>query len=63
MSGRDDILARLDEEGSYVSEEKEQYALEADSLLEDPEFWRKMGEEYPPPLIVTGKLPEHKELT
>jgi hypothetical protein len=52
----DNILARLDEEGSYASEEKEQYSLEADRLLEDPEFWRKMGEEYQQPLIVTGKL-------
>jgi hypothetical protein len=52
----DNILARLDEEGAYASEEKEQYALEADRLLEDPEFWRKMGEEYQQPLIVTGKL-------
>ena len=55
----DNILARLDEEGSYVSEEKEQYALEADRLLEDPEFWRKMGEEYQQPLIVTGRLGFH----
>jgi hypothetical protein len=52
----DNILARLDEEGSYASEEKEQFSLEADRLLEDPEFWRKMGEEYQQPLIVTGKL-------
>jgi len=52
----DNVLARLDEEGSYASEEKEQYALEADRLLEDPEFWRKMGEEYQQPLIVTGRL-------
>jgi hypothetical protein len=52
----DNILARLDEEGAYASEEKEQYALEADRLLEDPEFWRRMGEEYQQPLIVTGKL-------
>jgi hypothetical protein len=52
----DNILARLDEEGAYASEEKKQYALEADRLLEDPEFWRKMGEEYQQPLIVTGRL-------
>jgi hypothetical protein len=52
----DNILARLDEEGSYASEEKQQFSLEADRLLEDPEFWRKMGEEYQQPLIVTGKL-------
>jgi hypothetical protein len=52
----DNILARLDEEGSYASEEKMQFSLEADRLLEDPEFWRRMGEEYQQPLIVTGKL-------
>jgi hypothetical protein len=52
----DDILARLGEEGHYAKEEKEQYALEADRLLQNPEFWRKMGEEYQQPLIVTGKL-------
>jgi len=50
------ILAGIGEQGGYASEEKEQYALEADRLLEDPEFWRKMGEEYQQPLIVTGKL-------
>ena len=52
----DNILARLDEEGTYASEEKEQFSLEADRLLEDPEFWRKMGEEYQQPLIVSGRL-------
>ena len=52
----DNILARLAEQGEYASEEKEQYGLEADRLLEDPLFWRKMGEEYQQPLIITGKL-------
>ncbi len=52
----DNILARLGEQGVYASEEKEQYTLEADRLLEDPLFWRKMGEEYQQPLIITGKL-------
>jgi hypothetical protein len=49
-------LEKIGEGGSYNSEEKEQYRLEADRLLQDPEFWRKMGEEYQQPLIVAGKL-------
>jgi len=52
----DTILTRLGEQGGYADEEKDQYNLEADRLLQDPEFWRKMGEEYQQPLIVTGKL-------
>jgi len=49
-------LAKIGEGGSYNREEKEQYRLEADRILQDPEFWRKMGEEYQQPLIVAGKL-------
>jgi hypothetical protein len=49
-------LEKIGEGGSYNKEEKEQYRLEADRLLQDPEFWRKMGEEYQQPLIVAGKL-------
>jgi len=49
-------LEKIGEQGSYNKEEKEQYRLEADRILQDPEFWRKMGEEYQQPLIVTGKL-------
>jgi hypothetical protein len=49
-------LEKIGEGGSYNREEKEQYRLEADRLLQDPEFWRKMGEEYQQPLIVAGKL-------
>ena len=52
----DNLLARIGEQGAYASEEKEQFVLEADRLLEDPLFWRKMGEEYQQPLIITGKL-------
>jgi hypothetical protein len=50
------ILEKLGEGASYNKEEKEQFRLEADKLLQDPEFWRKMGEEYQNPLIVSGKL-------
>lgn len=49
-------LEKIGETGSYSRDEKEQYRLEADRLLQDPEFWRKMGEEYQQPLIVAGKL-------
>jgi len=49
-------LEKIGEGGSYNTDEKEQYRLEADRLLQDPEFWRKMGEEYQQPLIVAGKL-------
>ncbi len=50
------MLDKLGEQGRYNKEEKEQFRLEADKLLQDPEFWRKMGEEYQQPLVVTGKL-------
>ncbi len=49
-------LEKIGEGGSYDKDEKEQYRLEADRLLQDPEFWRKMGEEYQQPLIIAGKL-------
>jgi hypothetical protein len=49
-------LEKIGEGGSYSNEEKEQYRLESDRLLQDPDFWRKMGEEYQQPLIVAGRL-------
>ena len=49
-------LEKIGEGGSYSSDEKVQFRLEADRLLQDPEFWRKMGEGYQQPLIVAGKL-------
>jgi hypothetical protein len=50
------VLEKLGEQGRYNKEEKDAFKLEADKLLQDPEFWRKMGEEYQQPLVVTGKL-------
>jgi hypothetical protein len=50
------VLEKLGEQGRYDKEEKEAFRLEADKILQDPEFWRKMGEEYQQPLVVTGKL-------
>jgi len=49
-------LEKIGEGGSYSKDEKEQFKLESDRLLQNPEFWRKMGEEYQQPLIVTGRL-------
>jgi len=36
--------------------EREKFRLEADRILQDGEFWRKIGEEFQSPLIVTGLL-------
>ncbi|HET7292582.1 MAG TPA: hypothetical protein VFM88_09165 [Vicinamibacteria bacterium] len=36
--------------------EREQYRLEADRMLQDGEFWRRVGEEFQNPLIVTGRI-------
>jgi len=35
---------------------RSRYALEADRVLEDADFWRRLGEEYQTPLIVTGRI-------
>jgi hypothetical protein len=55
-----DALARatekLGEGNRYSRQEREQYRLEADKLLQDAVFWRKVGEEFQNPLIVTGRI-------
>jgi len=50
------VLEKLGTQGRINKEEKDQYRLESDKLLQDPEYWRKLGEEYQQPLVVTGKL-------
>jgi hypothetical protein len=50
------ILEKLGEGGKYTKEERDQYRVEADQALQDQEFWRKVGEEFKNPLIVTGRL-------
>jgi len=52
----DKVVERMGDAGKYSRAERDQYKLEADRLLQDAEFWRKIGEEYQQPLIVTGKL-------
>ena len=49
-------LERLGEGGKYTKEEKDQYRLEADRVLQDAEYWRKIGEEFQYPLIITGRI-------
>ena len=50
------VLERLGEGGKYTKEEREQFRLEADRVLQDGAFWRKVGEEFQSPLIVTGRM-------
>jgi hypothetical protein len=49
-------LEKLGEGGKYSKAEREQYKVETDRILEDGDFWRKIGEEYQTPLIVTGRV-------
>jgi hypothetical protein len=49
-------LEKLGEGGKYTKEQREQYKLEADRVLQDAEYWRKVGEEFQYPLIITGRV-------
>ena len=50
------VLERLGEGEKYTRQEREQFKLEADRILQDGAFWRKIGEEFQNPLIVTGRM-------
>jgi hypothetical protein len=50
------VLDKLGEGGRYTKEERDQFRLESDKVLQDAEYWRKVGEEFQQPLIVTGRL-------
>lgn len=50
------IQQRISPTGKLSKADREAYQLEADKLLQDGEFWRKLGEEYQSPLIVTGRM-------
>jgi len=52
----DKILSKMGEGGRLNKQDKEQFRVEADRVLQDGEFWRKVGEEFQTPLIVTGRL-------
>ena len=49
-------LEKLGEGGKYTKQEREQFKLETDRILQDAEYWRRLGEEYQNPLIVTGRV-------
>lgn len=50
------VRLRFSEDGKLEKQERESYLLEADRVLQDPEYWRRLGEEYQAPLFVTGRL-------
>ncbi len=50
------VLENLGQGGRYSKAEKDQFRLDTDRILQDAEFWRKVGEEYQTPLIVTGRV-------
>ena len=50
------VLEKLGEGGKYSKQEREQYKVETDRILQDGDFWRKVGEEFQQPLIVTGRV-------
>ena len=50
------VLERMGEGDKYNKQEREQFKLEADRILQDTTFWRKLGEEFQNPLIVTGRM-------
>jgi hypothetical protein len=50
------VLESLGEGGKYNKQEKDQFKLEADRALQDADYWRKIGEEFQNPLIISGRL-------
>ena len=59
-SGKLEEFERLEEEARAEGQEEisrqEWIDMEQDKLLADQEYWRKIGEEYQQPLIVSGRL-------
>jgi hypothetical protein len=50
------VIDTMGEGNRYTKDERERFKTEADKILQDPDYWRKVGEEYQQPLIVTGRL-------
>jgi hypothetical protein len=50
------LRARFGDGERLSKTDREQFRLEAEKLLQDGEFWRRIGEEFQNPLIVTGKV-------
>lgn len=47
---------KQDEDVRITRADRERYRAEGERILGDGEFWRKLGEEFQNPLIVTGRL-------
>jgi hypothetical protein len=52
----DKVRSRIAEGDRMSKQDRELFRLEAEKLLQDGEFWRRIGEEFQNPLIVTGKI-------
>jgi hypothetical protein len=52
----DKARSRFGDGQKLSKQDREQFRLEEDKILQDSEFWRRIGEEFQNPLIVTGKL-------
>jgi hypothetical protein len=52
----DKVRSRFSEADKLTRPERDQFRLEAEKVLQDGEFWRRIGEEFQNPLIVTGKI-------
>lgn len=52
----DKLRARFGDGERLSKSDREQFRLEAEKILQDGEFWRRIGEEFQNPLIVTGKV-------
>jgi hypothetical protein len=51
-----ETIGQAGQGGRLNRQERDQMQLEADRVLQDAEFWRRIGEEFQNPLIITGKL-------
>ena len=52
----DKVRSRIAEGDRMSKQDRELFRLEAEKLLQDGEFWRRIGEEFQNPLIVTGRI-------
>ena len=52
----DKLRSRFGDGERLSKSDRESFRLEAEKVLQDGEFWRRIGEEFQNPLIVTGKV-------
>ena len=52
----DKLRARFGDGERLSKSDRESFRLEAEKVLQDGEFWRRIGEEFQNPLIVTGTV-------